>query len=184
MNKSTFLAVLLTVIAAALVVAALIWPVQLEKDQISDSRKSSQIRSLEVEIEDHHSTEGELPDSLSELDISSDDLRASLGDYEYNKIRSSSYQICANFATDTSEDDDGFNSSFSTFVDTYDHTAGRNCFDFESFSFNSRNSFDFEEFNFDDDFGTDNSFDFDDFNFDDDFGQDDSFNFDIEPLTQ
>ena len=125
------------VIVATFVVAAVIIGVILldspaqERLRRLDERRVADLREIADELDYYWTREGILPSSLEELSAEPG-VFVELFDpetgqpYEYRVLSSSTYELCAQFARDTAEEQDRF------YKDYWAHGPGRQCFELEA----------------------------------------------------
>ena len=100
-----------------------------------DQRRLSDLRSITSAIDEYWQTNDTLPKSLEDLRDSRTHVR-SISDpstderYEYRILTEPTYQLCAVFETDSSQQRDEFSRSFSESV--WEHGLGRVCFEREA----------------------------------------------------
>lgn len=117
-------------------------PLRAHRDSFIDGIASRDIRSLNRLVDDYASENKELPEDLSALRLKGDiDGRAD--NYEYIP-EDSSYKLCAEFRTDTTENKavgnplenalsgSLYRSSYSTSNNPNYHKKGRQCFDYDA----------------------------------------------------
>lgn len=142
--------VVLTVLFAAL-------PLQAQRDSFIDHVTSDDIEALQNRISRYTTDEGELPENLSDLELS-DGLKKRVDNYEYT-TNTSSYEICAEFRTDTTEAESSSGNPLEDMLggslypddssredDPTYHEEGRECFEFEAYGIDRFDSFNSDEF--------------------------------------
>ena len=159
MPRNKTIIIVLSTIISVLVVASLIWPVAKQRDASIDRAIEADFRAISREVQDYHDDKRRLPDELDDLDLSGDvESRASKYRYELKKETARTYELCAEFKTDTTNkdtdyqsfDDSFFSSSSYSSTDTT-HSAGFDCIEYSVFggfgSFDSSSgSDDFDSF--------------------------------------
>lgn len=124
-------------VVVALVVAAVIVGVILldspaqERLRRLDERRVDDLRELAYALDLYWTREGSLPPTLEELS-SAPGVSVELFDpetghpYEYRVLSNNTYELCAQFALDTAEEQDRF------YKDYWAHGPGRQCFQLEA----------------------------------------------------
>lgn len=141
--------VVLTVLFVAL-------PLQAQRNSFIDNIASNDIETLESKISSYVRSENELPEELSDLELD-EKVEKRLDNYDYTS-KTSSYEICAEFRTDTTEEESSsgnpledvltgpsYTGSSSSEDDPDHHQEGRQCFEYEAFgvgSYDRSNLFD------------------------------------------
>jgi len=101
-----------------------------------DARRVSDLQNISQTIDIYWELNEELPGALEELQGSRSYYVRSIQDpatqqpYEYRVVGGNQYQLCAVFATDSSQREQGVPRPFSGKV--WDHGTGRTCFDLEA----------------------------------------------------
>ena len=117
-------------IGAAVTLLLFILAFGVVRDQNIDQKTERDVKSINSAIRDYYMDNRSLPSELSDLDTR--DVTQDLSRYEYRKINSSRYQICAEFLTDTNGDREWLPDQDSDYAANYiaasSHDAGRHCF--------------------------------------------------------
>ena len=69
-----------------------------------DDHREDDLRLISDAIRDDYRNSRQLPSSLADLDFEADDLRFDVDDYYYDRKSLGRYELCADFAADTSDD--------------------------------------------------------------------------------
>jgi hypothetical protein len=116
------------------------------KNSTHDYQVSSDLQSLKSAISEKNIRDSKLPAKLSDLDVPPD-LKARISQYEYN-IRLNDYELCGVFKTSTPQPKaqntqaNQFDDSTSTsYVDFFNHQAGRVCFKQSTSAYDSYDNF-------------------------------------------
>jgi hypothetical protein len=130
---------ILTVVA--LVYGFNIIPSPAKEQQISmDHKRVIDLGTLQTSIDDYYQNNNTLPQSLNDLTFNTNDFSTPLhktdpqtqDPYQYFVTSPTSYQLCATFATSSSQDDtnayDDTNADYSSYSSTFTHPAGHFCF--------------------------------------------------------
>ncbi len=126
----------LAVISLAIMITLLVVSVIYVRSRTADNRTVADLSSIEGEVSlyanDH---DGELPDSLSQLNGLSGEIKDRLDDYTYTKVSRARYQICATFTNDTtSQAYKGYKSDeYTSYVDYGIHPEGNHCYKLEPY---------------------------------------------------
>ena len=130
--NATVIIVVATVVVAAVIggIILLDSPAQ-ERLRRLDERRVDDLRELAYALDRYWTREGTIPPSLEEL-AGEPGVFVELFDpgtgqpYEYQVLSSSTYELCAQFARDTAEEQDRF------YKDYWAHGPGRQCFELEA----------------------------------------------------
>lgn len=131
------LVILISSILVTVLLAAVIWPLAEKRNESIDRAIVQDFGEISQQVDDYFSDNGRLPGGLSDLEISDAiSARASKYSYSLDKESSRSYELCAEFKTDTTSS----NRSFDTFIgSTKDnrqgHNAGFDCLDYEVYDY-------------------------------------------------
>lgn len=138
MHKLHHYGLMLGVIILAVLFA--VFPLRAERNSFIDAVASDDIETLNELVDDYSRDEGELPKKLSDVDME-EELESRLDNYEY-KPDGRSYELCADFRTDTTDEDangnpleDAFGTSGLTRTrdnDPYHHESGEQCFEYDA----------------------------------------------------
>ena len=132
-SKSIVVVSVVTVIVMAAVIGGIIFldsPAQ-ERLRRLDERRVDDLRELAYAVDVYWTREGTLPSTLEELS-NEPGVFVELFDpetgqpYEYRVLSSNTYELCAQFARDTVEEQDRF------YKDYWSHGSGRQCFKLEA----------------------------------------------------
>ncbi len=129
-----FLAVSAAAVAAAIVAG--FWVLgspgqqrllSLDSERINDLSQIASTLAYAVENPGQATPAPPLPEQIPDSITTRDDLRdpATQEPYEYRRLSESAYELCATFATDSSQQDKNLQSSNSRWT----HSAGRHCFE-------------------------------------------------------
>lgn len=137
MFKTYIIVGILTVVMLAAIVYGIIEsgsPLEARSKKF-DSQRVTDISNLSIAIESYYSKNRKFPNSLGDVKEFLYGAKNSIDpetkiEYEYLK-ESSSYKLCATFATDsTQSDEDNFNPSYiNRFGEKFKHSKGHYCFD-------------------------------------------------------
>lgn len=128
--------ILLTAVSLIIMITLLIVSVSYVRSRSADNRTVNDLAAIETTIGSYASAkDGELPNSLTQLDDLSKDIKDRLEDYSYTKVSRSRYQICAKFTNDTmSEAYKNYNDDDYTSFGNYSvHPKGEHCFKLEPY---------------------------------------------------
>ena len=125
------------IVVATVVVAAVIGGIILldspaqERLRRLDERRVDDLRELAYTVDVYWTREGTLPSSLEELSNErgyyEELVDPETGEpYEYRVLSGNTYELCAQFARDTAEEQDRF------YKDYWAHGPGRQCFELEA----------------------------------------------------
>ena len=133
MSVRTVIAISLVVAVLAVVIVGVTLldsPAQ-ERLRRLDERRVDDLREIARKLDFYWTREGILPSSLEEL-ADEPGVFIELHDpetgqpYEYRELSSNTYELCAQFARDTTEERDRH------YKDYWSHGAGRQCFELEA----------------------------------------------------
>lgn len=130
-SGAKYLAIIATIIVALAVFAAItiLDPPSLQRQRKLDARRTQDLRSISHSIDSYWERKKSLPPDLSALEREPG-LKIPLQDpetgiaYTYQVTSSMSYQLCAVFSVDSSDESQEYNSSRK-----WAHGAGKQCFD-------------------------------------------------------
>jgi len=130
-----FLAVVILSISAAVVYGIILLGSPSEQRAIQfDQRRESDLQNISFAIDAYWKTNKKLPETLEDLKASRSFIRsvvdpATEEPYEYRILSDTTYELCAEFATDSAEQQRAFPKAFSE--QTWDHDMGHTCFERE-----------------------------------------------------
>lgn len=113
-------------VMAAIAVLAITSNILLRRGPVHDSTAVEDIRLLQSAVDTYYLSQSQLPPSLSDLDLTGQQITTRLRDYDYTRVDGDTYQICATFLTAQTRDT---GLSYNTQVqDPGNHSKGRDCF--------------------------------------------------------
>ncbi len=134
-HNKTF-AITIIAVMSVLLIGALIWPLSEQRNRSIDRAIEDDFSSISSDVDDYYSDNRRLPDELDDLKLSDEvESRAKKYGYQLDKETSQSYELCANFRTDTTseyEDDDIY---FSSYYKAQTHRSGFDCIEYEVFGY-------------------------------------------------
>jgi hypothetical protein len=120
------------VVVAAISLVAIAASNLLRRDPVHDRTAVSDLHTLSNEVDTHYLREKKLPESLSEITVQDRNALSRAGQYEYRKVSSVSYELCATFRTDQRSEytrpEPVPDSKESYRPDPSNHAKGRQCF--------------------------------------------------------
>lgn len=130
-GRKKFATVMLAV-SLVVVVPVIIYSMVTLRDANMDEQRSQDLERLEASVNEYaRENNGTLPDGLDELNQNvKNDVKGSLSDYDYTKSDSNTFELCAVFATDTTDRYDRYSYAESA-NDYYSHPRGMQCFTVE-----------------------------------------------------
>jgi hypothetical protein len=149
-NKETLGILYITI----LTIVALVWGFHLipspksEQAFVYDHKRIIDLGEINDTINDYYQNNGNLPQTLDQLNYNIDDSTTSLNKidpqtqtpYNYTIVDQSDYKLCATFSTNSANDQanayDDANGDYSNFIGQFEHPAGYYCFN-ENVSGNS-----------------------------------------------
>jgi hypothetical protein len=115
-----------------------------------DNNRTSDLERLRSAINSEYSAERELPESLGDLSQNVEDIvNEPVDNYEYKRLSSNEYQLCATFNNDTTKDSRS-SSTYYNYESSNDygrHSAGKQCYTEtqRAYDYNWYNSSDYKE---------------------------------------
>jgi hypothetical protein len=104
-----------------------------------DHKRVVDLGQIQSAIDTYYQNNNKLPNSLNDLPKTSDSITLEKADpqtqqpYEYHITNPTSYKLCANFTTDTTNEDSNYydtnNPDYSTYSSDFTHAIGHKCFD-------------------------------------------------------
>ena len=140
-------------VAILIALLALVFPVRIDRNIKIDARTVSDLTAIQTAI----SNRGTLPGTLKDLKgIKDEGVNSRLSQYTYKKKSTSEYELCAEFKTDTKEDDSsspdisplaGLGASYSDYSRFYGgdsfnkHKKGQECFKLSVYGYSATDDY-------------------------------------------
>lgn len=116
----------LLVVSLLITIPVIVFSMIMLRSANLDERKANDLQTLDKVLTRYYGTEKDLPKELNTaLRSSSEELSGPVEDYDYNRLSSNEFEICATFATDTSWP----NGNANRYYNDYDsHNKGKQCY--------------------------------------------------------
>jgi hypothetical protein len=117
-------------VLAVVAALAIVSNIFLRRGPVHDTKAVQDIRNLQSAVDSYYLTQSQLPNNLRQLELDGLDVATRLGDYEYIRIDSDSYELCATFQTEhrTTKNYYGTGPDGVQMADPDNHGKGRQCF--------------------------------------------------------
>lgn len=138
----------LAFIILVLAVLFIAFPLRVQRNSFIDDTIANDLRSIKYKVEDYQRDKKKLPGSMNDIDLTDEQkAHAKAYDYKYKSSSRTSYELCAEFKTDTKDKNPGGGNplerfSGASYYDSYAeqeddpsrHSKGEDCFSFKVLS--------------------------------------------------
>lgn len=139
----------LVILVLFLTLLFIFMPLKQQRNSFVDGIKARDITALHYQVDRYVTKNNKLPEALDNVELK--DFEGNLSNYEY-KPGDSSYELCADFKTDTQRTTDNSNpleaalygssfSSSSSYVDPNFHDSGNQCFKYDARLYSNLNNY-------------------------------------------
>lgn len=137
MQQNKRIAITIAAVLTVVLLAAIIWPMSTQRNQAIDRAIENDFSVLSTQVESYYRQNRRLPNDLDDLKLDDEvESRATKYNYNFNKEAVRTYELCAEFKTDTTSDDDAQDDIYysSSYYKARSHTAGYDCIEYDLYS--------------------------------------------------